>query len=81
MGIIDYLTRYGKKKIFENMVRSLFNDSNGISCVKPSKYKERFYDFMFKHVLVYKYNDEGDEIEEEEEKEERDTINTFKDEY
>ena len=42
MGIIDYLTRYGKKKIFENMVRSLFNDSNGISCVKPSKYKERF---------------------------------------
>ena len=81
MGIIDYLTRYGKKKIFENMVRSLFNDSNGISCVKPAKYKERFYNFMFKHVLVYKYDDEEDEIEEEEEKEERDTINTFKDEY
>lgn len=84
MGIIDYLTKYGKKKILENMVRSLFNDSNGISCVKPSKYKERFHDFMFKHVLVYKYDDEEDDDDEEENdegKEGRDTVNTFKDEY
>ena len=62
MGIIDYLTRYGKKKILENSVRGCFNDSKGISCVEPKDYRDRFYQFMFKHVLISEDEDEEEDI-------------------
>ena len=65
MGIIDYLTKYGKRKITENIFRSMVNDPKGISCVEPKEYRDRFYNFMFKHVLISEDEDE----EEEEEKE------------
>ena len=65
MGIIDYLTKYGKKKIAENWFRSCFNDSKGISCVEPRDYRDRFYNFMFKHVLISEDEDEEEENIEE----------------
>ena len=65
MGIIDYLTKYGKRKITENIFRSYFNDPKGISCVQPKEYRDRFYDFMFKHVLISEEeNEEEEEVQE-----------------
>ena len=35
VGIIDILTNFGKKKLMENLVRSVFHNSRTISCVPP----------------------------------------------
>jgi hypothetical protein len=52
MGIIDILTNFGGKKKVENVVRSIVHNSKTISCIPPTQYGVRFYDFMTKKVFL-----------------------------
>ena len=52
MGIIDILTNFGKKKRFENVVRSIVHNSRTISCIPPFQYGERFKKFMMEKVYL-----------------------------
>lgn len=42
-GLIDVLTKYSKRRKFENFVKSIANDSAGVSCVPPPIYARRFF--------------------------------------
>ena len=63
LGIIDYLTFYGFRKQLENFVRTCGKKNKEVSCVPPKRYRDRFYNFMFKHVLI----SENEEQEEQDE--------------
>ena len=52
MGIIDILTVFGKKKVLENLGKSIIYDKETISCVPPVQYGDRFYKFMKEKVFV-----------------------------
>ena len=52
VGIIDILTNFGKKKLMENLVRSVFHNSRTISCVPPQQYGDRFFAFMNGKVFL-----------------------------
>ena len=45
-GIIDILQSWDYRKKFENTFKSLYEDSSGISAVKPKQYAQRFRDYM-----------------------------------
>eukprot|EP01084_Bolivina_argentea_P311706 539575_1 len=53
MGIIDTLQVYNFKKKMENFAKTYIkrDDSNGISCVEPIKYQQRFMNYM-KNIIV-----------------------------
>lgn len=61
LGIIDYLTFYGFRKQLENFMRTMGNKRKEVSCVPPKRYRDRFYNFMFKHVLVSENEEEKEE--------------------
>ena len=63
LGIIDYLTFYGFRKQLENFLRTCGKKNKEVSCVPPKRYRDRFYNFMFKHVLI----SENEEQEEQDE--------------
>ena len=63
LGIIDYLTFYGFRKQLENFVRTCGKKNKEVSCVPPKRYRDRFYNFMFKHVLISD-NEEQEEQDE-----------------
>ena len=48
MGIIDALQKYTWKKKFETLFKTYVQrlDGDGISCVDPTKYRERFMNYM-----------------------------------
>lgn len=48
MGIIDILTPYDLKKKSEHFFKSITQDKNEISAVKPKVYGNRFMGFMAK---------------------------------
>lgn len=52
MGIIDILTVFGKKKVLENLGKSIIYDKYTISCVPPDQYGDRFYKFMKEKVFI-----------------------------
>ncbi|CAO3609184.1 unnamed protein product [Cunninghamella echinulata] len=61
MGIIDILTPYDTKKKTEHMFKSLTQDKNAISAVKPSVYGDRFMGYMAKTLehnqdIPHEYN-------------------------
>lgn len=62
LGIIDYLTFYGFRKQLENFLRTCGKKNKEVSCVLK-RYRDRFYNFMFKHVLI----SENEEQEEQDE--------------
>ena len=51
MGVIDILTVFGKKKVIENVTKSIIYDGNTISCVPPVQYGDRFFSFMKEKVF------------------------------
>ncbi|KAG2229888.1 hypothetical protein INT48_001323 [Thamnidium elegans] len=53
LGIIDILTPYDIKKKSEHYYKSLTQDKNAISSVKPSQYGRRFLEFMACAVLEH----------------------------
>lgn len=53
MGIIDILTPYDAKKKSEHFFKSLTQDKNEISAVKPKVYGNRFMGFMATKVLEH----------------------------
>ncbi|KAI7888178.1 uncharacterized protein EV154DRAFT_539451 [Mucor mucedo] len=53
LGIIDILTPYDMKKKSEHYYKSLTQDKNAISSVKPSQYGRRFLEFMACAVLEH----------------------------
>lgn len=53
LGIIDILTPYDIKKKSEHAYKSLTQDKNAISAVKPSQYGQRFLEFMATAVLEH----------------------------
>lgn len=53
LGIIDILTPYDMKKKSEHYYKSLTQDKNAISSVKPSQYGKRFLEFMACAVLEH----------------------------
>ena len=50
MGIIDILTSFGYQKKMEYMLKICIQ-GKGISCVPPSYYSSRFYDFIKNKVF------------------------------
>jgi 1-phosphatidylinositol-4-phosphate 5-kinase len=50
LGIIDILTPYDIKKKSEHFFKSMTQNKNEISAVKPSNYGNRFMGFMAKAV-------------------------------
>ena len=58
MGIIDTLTNYGTKKVFENLGKSIIHDGKAISCIPPDRYAKRFYEFMINVVIAQPETDE-----------------------
>ena len=42
-------------------MRTMGNKRKEVSCVPPKRYRERFYNFMFKHVLVSENEEEKEE--------------------
>ncbi|GAA5806688.1 hypothetical protein MFLAVUS_000036 [Mucor flavus] len=53
LGIIDILTPYDIKKKSEHYYKSLTQDKNAISSVRPSQYGKRFLEFMACAVLEH----------------------------
>ncbi|CAO3621426.1 unnamed protein product [Mucor hiemalis] len=53
LGIIDILTPYDIKKKSEHVYKSLTQDKNAISAVRPSQYGQRFLEFMARAVLEH----------------------------
>ncbi|CAO0793077.1 unnamed protein product [Mucor circinelloides] len=53
LGIIDILTPYDMKKKSEHVYKSLTQDKNAISAVKPTQYGRRFLEFMAVAVLEH----------------------------
>ncbi|KAI8364301.1 hypothetical protein EDC96DRAFT_511245 [Choanephora cucurbitarum] len=53
LGIIDILTPYDIKKKSEHIYKSLTQDKNAISAVRPSQYGQRFLEFMAAAVLEH----------------------------
>jgi hypothetical protein len=45
MGIIDTCTDFGTFKFLESNFKRCFQ-GKGVSCVKPSLYAKRFYEFL-----------------------------------
>jgi 1-phosphatidylinositol-4-phosphate 5-kinase len=56
LGVIDILQNFGVRKKLENMIRSITEDSNGISALPPDPYSNRFLGFVFKNVVKYEPN-------------------------
>lgn len=54
LGIIDYLTSYGKLKKFENFAKRIVNKKGSYSAVSPVMYRDRFYKFMFDKIFFNK---------------------------
>lgn len=46
IGIIDVLTFYGGRKKLEHAAKSMIYDNDGISCVPPKQYAERFITYL-----------------------------------
>ena len=46
IGIIDILTFYGGRKKLEHAAKSMIYDNDGISCVPPKQYAERFLAYL-----------------------------------
>ena len=46
IGIIDVLTYYGSKKKLEHAAKSIIYDDEGISCVPPKQYADRFRTYL-----------------------------------
>ena len=61
LGIIDYLTFFGGRKKLEYVIKTMGNKKKEVSCVPPKRYRERFYNFMFKHVLISEKDEEPEE--------------------
>lgn len=53
MGIIDILTPYDSKKKSEHFFKSLTQDKNEISAVKPKVYGNRFMGFIATKTLEH----------------------------
>ena len=51
LGIIDYLTFFGGRKKVEYVIKTMGN----------KRYRERFYNFMFKHVIKKEKDEEPEE--------------------
>eukprot|EP01064_Diplonema_japonicum_P018166 TRINITY_DN26857_c0_g1_i1.p1 TRINITY_DN26857_c0_g1~~TRINITY_DN26857_c0_g1_i1.p1 ORF type:complete len:908 (+),score=124.92 TRINITY_DN26857_c0_g1_i1:36-2726(+) len=53
VGIIDITTDYNAFKKLETFAKSMLyiNNTNGVSCVRPSKYKERFLKFLSSRIV------------------------------
>ena len=61
LGIIDYLTFFGFNKQLEYVIKTMGNKKKEVSCVHPKRYRDRFYNFMFKHVLISEKDEEPEE--------------------
>ena len=51
MGIIDIFTLFSTKKKGEFVVKSIF-DGGQISCIPPKAYRDRFCEFLAKHMIA-----------------------------
>lgn len=58
IGVIDYLQDFNMDKWAENKYKSIISDGEMISAVKPSKYVERFFKFMQRHVIINQEHEE-----------------------
>ena len=63
LGIIDYLTFYGFRKQLENFLRTCGKKNKEVSCVPPKRYRDRFYNFLFKHVLISENEEQKEQDE------------------
>eukprot|EP01114_Cavostelium_apophysatum_P000485 TRINITY_DN1043_c0_g1_i1.p1 TRINITY_DN1043_c0_g1~~TRINITY_DN1043_c0_g1_i1.p1 ORF type:complete len:492 (+),score=140.84 TRINITY_DN1043_c0_g1_i1:125-1600(+) len=52
MGIIDFLTPYGWKKLMETSWKKMFAEEHEISAVNPTLYRERFEHFILHHCML-----------------------------
>lgn len=65
VSIIDYFQIYNFFKYLETNYKAIFNtkDKNGISCVPPDIYLERFINYIDKITDMEKASEEGLKVE------------------